>query len=565
MAKISKLNRIKQCTISIIIFLLMGCANQLPPGGGDVDKIPPEIINIFPENGTTNFKDDYFEIEFSEYVDKRSVQEAIFISPEIEQDIEYDWSGKSLEVYIGDSLKENTTYTVTIGSGVVDLNNKNPMDRAVNFAFSTGPKIDRGEITGKVYDKDPAGITLSAYKISKTKIKPTEEKPDYRSQVGANGQFKFLGLSPGTYRVFALRDAFRDFIYNIEEDGFGVPFTDVELTEEDTVFNNLNFKLSREDTTKPNLLNLTMTDKYHFLIEFSEFIDSSKLTVDNFKIVDSTTAAEFDIKYLFKGNAKPKNLYLVIEDSLNAENENYLISERIFDLSGNLSEYQSTPIAVNSNPDTTVASIKSVASVVKNSDVDFDDPKVKVILDDAVDFKNLKPAIKILDEKEENVFPFELSKIDDALFQIKVQSKLEPRKEYKIKFDLNYFSDAAGNKLDSIRTLKFKTFNNLEYTGASGKVIVETNHPVILVLESAKDKEIKYYQTADQNSNFNFERLIGSQYLLWSFIDKDSNGVYSFGKVEPFEPSEQFVYYPDTLNLRPRWPVGDIILDYPAK
>jgi hypothetical protein len=72
--------------------LLSFCANQLPPGGGDIDRIPPEIVEVYPENGSTNFEDDYFELGFSEYVDKRSVKDAIFISPAIEKALELDWS-----------------------------------------------------------------------------------------------------------------------------------------------------------------------------------------------------------------------------------------------------------------------------------------------------------------------------------------------------------------------------------------------------------------------------------------------------------------------------------------
>jgi len=34
------------------LLLLTGCANQLPPGGGDVDTIPPKIEEIYPPNGT---------------------------------------------------------------------------------------------------------------------------------------------------------------------------------------------------------------------------------------------------------------------------------------------------------------------------------------------------------------------------------------------------------------------------------------------------------------------------------------------------------------------------------
>ena len=93
MAKITK-------TIAFLFFALIffRCANQLPPTGGVIDKIPPEIIEVSPANGTVNFDGNSVEITFSEYVDKRSVQNSVFISPAVEGEIEYDWSGKSLEI-----------------------------------------------------------------------------------------------------------------------------------------------------------------------------------------------------------------------------------------------------------------------------------------------------------------------------------------------------------------------------------------------------------------------------------------------------------------------------------
>src|SRR5690606_15735372 len=129
--------------IFLVFFFIASCANQLPPGGSEVDRIPPKIVEVFPADGTTNFDEDYFEIGFSEYVDKRSVQDAIFISPAIEGEIEYDWSGKYLRVNFSQKLKDNTTYVVTIGTDVADLNNKNRMSEAFIFTFSTGNEIDR--------------------------------------------------------------------------------------------------------------------------------------------------------------------------------------------------------------------------------------------------------------------------------------------------------------------------------------------------------------------------------------------------------------------------------------
>ncbi|MCZ6703410.1 MAG: Ig-like domain-containing protein, partial [Ignavibacteria bacterium] len=135
----------------ILIVLIGGCANQLPPGGGEVDTTPPEIIELYPVNGTTNYKDNYFELEFSEYVDKRSFKDALFISPYVEGRLEYEWTGTSVTVSFVEGLKKDVTYTITVGTDVVDRNNKNRMTNSYSFSFSTGSKIDRRTIRGHVY------------------------------------------------------------------------------------------------------------------------------------------------------------------------------------------------------------------------------------------------------------------------------------------------------------------------------------------------------------------------------------------------------------------------------
>jgi hypothetical protein len=165
--------KIRNSLLLFIGLLLSNCANQLPPGGGEIDKTPPQIINIYPPSGTTNFSDDYFELEFSEYVDRRSLQDAIFISPAIEGALDLDWSGKSVRISFPSKLKDNTTYVVTIGTDVVDYNNKNRMAVSFNFTFSTGNEIDRRIISGKVYDEKPSGILIFAYKLNSDTVNPT--------------------------------------------------------------------------------------------------------------------------------------------------------------------------------------------------------------------------------------------------------------------------------------------------------------------------------------------------------------------------------------------------------
>ena len=38
--------------------------------------------------------------------------------------------------------------------------------------------------------------------------------------------------------------------------------------------------------------------------------------------------------------------------------------------------------------------------------------------------------------------------------------------------------------------------------------------------------------------------------------------MYDYGNVQPLQLAEEFTFYPDTLNLRARWPVGDVKINY---
>jgi hypothetical protein len=166
---------------------MIKCANQLPPSGGDVDKIPPKIIEVYPPDGTINYQEQYFELDFSEYVDKRSVRDAIFISPFIEGTFTYSWSGTSLEVTFPEKLKEDVTYTITIGTDAVDLNNKNRMAQTFTFSFSTGIKLTK-ELFRKVYgkEKEEFSFMLTDGRKSDSLL---NRKPDYVSQTGVDGNF----------------------------------------------------------------------------------------------------------------------------------------------------------------------------------------------------------------------------------------------------------------------------------------------------------------------------------------------------------------------------------------
>ena len=544
----------KKIFISLSFIFLISCANQLPPGGGEVDKIPPEIVFSYPENETINFSDDYIEFEFSEYVDKRSFKEALFISPALNKDPEISWSGKSVEVNFADGLRDSVTYVVTVGTDVVDVNNKNRMANSFTFSFSKGDKIDKRFISGKVYGKEVEGTLIYAYRIVDDTSKYLSRKPDYISQVGSKGEYQLKGLAEATYRVFAVKDQFRDLIYQADQDMIGMPFKDIPLLSVDSSFAGLNFLLTKIDTVKPRILNSVMTDKNHIVVTLSEECDSSTYTQGNFYLIDSTINSTLPIELTYMSKSKKTEFVLAFNHELMKENVYYLNAKKLKDLSGNVYENELTSIVVSDKPDT-IAPKLSRTEPNKGSKTDFKDPEILIYFDDAIANKDIKNLIQFSDTLKNNL-AFNYSFADNAILKIKPVNDLKPETDYIVTLNLAGFNDAAGNKQDSIYTLNFSTITGVEFTGISGKITTEKEN-VKVVLQNPKDDKIFFTALPDNTSTYSFERINPGSYSLWIYSDIDSSGSFSKGYPEPFKFSEEFKVVADTINLRPRWSITD--------
>ncbi len=556
----------KQVIVNIFLliaaFLISSCANQLPPGGGEVDKIPPEIIELYPQDGTINFDDNYFELGFSEYVDKRSVKDAIFISPAIDGELELSWSGRYVQVEFPSALRENTTYVITLGTDVVDHNNRNRMAQSFSFTFSTGDKIDRRIISGKVYDEKPEGVMMFAYKLDRDTIDPSVSKPDYVSQCGNDGSYKLLGLAASSYRIFAVKDEFRDLLYNVEQDKIGVPAYDVVLDEDDSLYTGLDFFLTKKDTTPPRLLTAAMTDKNHILLNISEEFDSSIINKANFSVVDSITNRIIIPEYIYRHTKKNTEIILVIDDSLNQNYDYFLTANVIKDLTGNIFKNDIVSLTISDKADTSKPGIVKTIPQIKSTNVDYTGTYFQFYFTDAFDSTKLKSGITFSDTLGKPV-AYRMSFPDDATLEIKPVKDLEVQKDYEIKIDLSKAVDVAGNKYDSMYVFRFKTISGLEFTGVSG--IVESSdstQPLMLVLEDIANKDKVYKQKV--NRSFNFERVEAGKYVLWAHSVSDSTD-FNHGEVYPYKPADWFRFYPDTLNLKPRWSLLDLVFDTKKK
>ena len=213
----------KGCKIVLraVVLLLFGgalfsrCANIMTPEGGPKDTIPPVIVKLLPDNFTTNFKAKKVYIEFNEFVQLKNQNKEMFTSPAMKKAPLLTIRGKGIVITIRDTLKENTTYAIDLGSAVCDNNEGNPLN-AMRYVFSTGDKVDSMMCSGYTadsYKADSVSRTFIWFYIADSLPSTPgydstifNRKPDAIARAQNNGIFIAQNLKPVNYRIYAIGD-----------------------------------------------------------------------------------------------------------------------------------------------------------------------------------------------------------------------------------------------------------------------------------------------------------------------------------------------------------------------
>lgn len=210
-----KLNLLSFYYLIIIIGLIFGCASMRTPEGGPRDRTPPIAVKIEPKNMSTNFVGEKVTIEFDEYFNLQNEFKEFSISPEQEKPPILKKQQKKLVVTFQDSLEKNTTYTLNFGNAIVDVNEANVL-KNFTYVFSTGPKLDSLNISGKVTNtqtgKPELDATVLIIPVSRDSIFG-QKKSSIFTSTDSSGTFKLSNLRQGTYKIYALKENNGDKIY----------------------------------------------------------------------------------------------------------------------------------------------------------------------------------------------------------------------------------------------------------------------------------------------------------------------------------------------------------------
>ena len=596
----------KRISILLVgVLLFSACANRgQGPQGGPKDTIPPQVVKEIPLNGSLNVSESKIEIVFDEYIQLSDVQNNVLISPPQQVAPEIKAIGKTVSVVLQEELLDSTTYTIDFGSAICDYNEKIPLEGYV-MAFSTGDQIDSLAIAGRVYNAanlNPVSSMLVGIHAN-LHDSALSTLPFARvTRTNSEGYFTICNISRGDYRLYALNDVSRDYLY---QPGEGIAFDDSVLTpwsqrethmdtiwydtlgidplSGDTLFTRLIDSVMPHEVTRymPDSLvlwyfeeskqkhyfqRLLRQDAHAFTLIFSAPQDSLPLIQPmRYSEMDSTASDSAWVNFLdytlVHYNHTKDTITYWLTDSLAIQMDTivfkmtYPFSDSLY----NLLPKTDTIMAVYREPR---LSDKAREAFVRNKQNRVLELKTnassKFNLYDTLTIVSAFPLdsvhgemIRLVQKVDTNMVAVEcvVCPLDSFGLRYGVIAQLHPSESYQLTIDSAACRDiygACNKKLESKVKLK-----SLDDYSTLTVLMKHFDARARIQLLNEKDEVVKELSAVEQGTLF--EYLEPTTFYLRLYIDWNGDGEWTTGDWLLHRQPEPVYYYPAKLKLRANW------------
>jgi hypothetical protein len=577
-------NLVRSLTIILSVFLFMSCASRGTPGGGKYDLDPPKLVSIDPEMNALNVSHvKNITMVFDENVQLENPSEKVIITPPQKVAPVFTTINRKIKVEIRDTLIPNSTYVIDFTDALADMNEKNVLENFV-VCFSTGNKIDSMEVSGKVLQADNLEPVSGIYVGLHSNLSDSAfvKLPFGRiSKTNSKGEFTIRGVTPNKYRLYALKDANRDFKYDSPAeqiaflDSLIVP-SSIPATRVDTVFK-ANKKTVDSLVTKsytrflPDniiLRSFTSSFKRQFLQKYERPNRSNVVLYfggptlrprfqllhtkpnPNFPLVEERSLQNDTVKYWITDPEILKNDSLLLRigyiktDSLNIGRETTdTIKLNFREFKGGKKNDKDKGKDKDKN-EIKFLGIKTNASgsvdILQMLNIEFEEP--------VCDFDQKKI---VLSHVKDSVFtPVPYTLLPDSLNprRYKIAYKWQPGEDYVLHADSAAFHSYYGlwnNMLDG----KFKVKKEEEY----GHIYLDIknlpqNVPAFVELLDKGDKPIRRSKVKDAGALFKY--VNPGTYYARLVIDSNNNGKWDTGEYADKRQPEMVYYLHKSILLK---------------
>ncbi len=490
----------------INIFLLLNCAAQGTASGGPEDLEGPKLLSIDPPNKSQNIPlDQKIVLTFNELIDPISIQNAIKVSHAHTIKVR----GRHIIIKPKKNWTKNKILSIYLSRKIRDYQ-KNTISKPIQLAYNTNnEKIINTKIIGEIIGhKKESIIEVGLFNY------PINEKNEFiqKVEVDNKGIFEFNFIDYGKYTIGAI----------------------------ETNLININEQIRRKKYSM-------LTKDYIHLTKSNE-LENIKMflsdPIEKLKITSIKMSGQYDVDLIFNDLSEEK--YII--DTLLTPGDSIKINL----IKSNRLETYSVPEFNFILPEIIDTIGPKIINHEKNENmifIEFSEP-IRIKSNGIINENNQDAPIN-----------FTFNKSNEISIPV-----LKNGNE-KIKLLGNYLTDINGNSMiDSIKYISFsKNINkNDEIIGGNiiGSIIYSGKETIILEAQNTKTNEIHTIYADGQN--FKLNNLEAGMYKLWAFeaLHNNNDFTYFSGTWEPYHHAARFTIYPDSIDVRARWDIKGITIEF---
>jgi hypothetical protein len=552
---------LKTLAILCISLLAGACAVDRPPTGGPPDTAPLAVTSSSPEPGSVNTTPSVITIRFSRFVTTSEVRKALIFSPAI-SNYEVTTHGREASIRIISPLQEGRTYTITLRKSMKSFYG-NELASSWSLPFSTGPVIDHGLLAGTVWTRRLApapNITVMAYAIATPEAALPDSlpsAPDYATQTGASGEFRFESLAPGSYRLIAVDDRNANLRFDPSKEEYAVTSTPTVKTGDQAI----SFRLVSSDMTGIAIRSASALNTSEVEITFNRTIPTRALSPGAVTIRDKSDGSPLEVLGLYSvkraeeettfrlqtATMNPKSSYTIAYQGTVGSNDADLpeFTGGTGDLARPMLKVGFAPPNNSTNvlPETIRPEVGPCVELQTNL------PVTEASVGAAIGMASVK-------NRTEQPLAVNVSRYDNRTWTIRPVGGFEPGLDYKISVNPGQVTTLAGAKgRDTLLVSRFSLAGPDQYGEISGTGIAATRTAIVEIRRSGTTSAFRtvVHPSAGGAFSYSFQNLPPGNYTIFAFAPSSgmfagTEAEWSGGAFSPFRPADPFVALPVTVR-----------------
>lgn len=541
----------------LTVFFVISCAKVVSPSGGPKDTKPPQVVKSLPENLSTCFDSKTATITFNEFIQLRDISNQFMISPLTKQMPEVKIKKKSIVVHFLDPLNPNTTYAIHFGNAIADITEGNVVND-YQYVFSTGDYVDSLKIGGKAFFaknlKTEKGILVMLYSNLQDSV-PYKEKPFYFSRTDDAGNFKITHIKSGEYKMFALKDANNNYLY--DQPNESIAFLDTLTLDSAKQDTSLRLLLFEEPNTKQYVAKASCDSFGKAVIVFNK--PTKKISTR--QLFSSASKKAWELKEFSKDNTVLT--YWTTDESVDTlklevtDNNAIIDTVKIPLIKKEKALKQRFVLTANSNI-TSIFNINTSAEITFSHPIKEFDLKKIILKEDSIKLEMDKDYFVHADYNNDVLRKFSIKKNKSDT------STWKENTSYQILIPPKAFTDIFDLTNDTLKyTFKTKSKNQYGTLLLKLKVPEDDSSSYILQLMDGGENVLKEdLFTANEKKRITYNYLAPTSFKLKLIYDTNRNGKWDTGNylyksddLQQKQQPEKVIYYPAPIAIRADWDV----------